>query len=230
MNLFNKLVDWVFPRHCYLCATLLTEQEAICPECQLTLPWNIRACHRCALPIAADGQCGACLINPPAFAHCIAPFLYEPPISTLIIQLKFQQKLHCARILGGLLLESIRHQSLELPEYIIPVPLHSRRIRERGFNQAIEIARPLSKALKIPVLLDSCYRRKNTLPQSQLSARGRRRNLAAAFGMAKSLPFQHVAIIDDVMTTGQTVRVLSQMLQQQGIQRIDVWCCARAVV
>lgn len=229
LNLLAPCGDWLAPRQCGLCARALATNGVICPDCQRALPWNKYACRRCALPIERGQICGACLSHPPVFEQCIVPFRYEPPISTLIIQLKFQQKLRCARILGELLGESIQNQANKLPECIIPVPLHTQRIRQRGFNQAVEIARPLSKRFNIPLLYAPCYRRKNTRPQSQLSAQGRRRNLKAAFGLQKNIPFQHVAIIDDVMTTGQTVRVLSQLLHREGVQKIEVWCCARAI-
>ena len=228
-TIIAQCADWLFPPYCCLCNKALpSANQVICTSCYSALPWNNHACRQCALPLESGERCGTCLCNPPAFAHCITPFRYEPPISTLIIQLKFQQQLRYARVLGQLLIESIVKYQHSLPECIIPIPLHIQRLKQRGFNQALEIAKPLSKQLQIPLLDGHCYRRKNTLPQSQLSARARRRNLSAAFAIREKMPFQHVAIVDDVMTTGQTVRALSQMLQQQGIQKIDIWCCARA--
>lgn len=227
-TLLAQYTDWLFPQCCYLCAKSLTSSLMICHDCHCKLPWNISACRQCALPLAAGKQCGACLSDPPAFNRCLTPFRYEAPISTLIVQLKFQQKLGCARILSQLLHEYIRQQPSYLPECIIPIPLHQQRLRQRGFNQALEIAKPLGKALNIPVLHNACYRRKNTLPQSQLSASARRSNIASAFALRRKTVFQHVAIIDDVMTTGHTVRALSKLLRQEGVETIDIWCCARA--
>lgn len=228
MGLFTTAIHWLFPQQCSICHCA-SPTSTLCQNCRKTLPWNSQPCQRCALPITAgQSQCGACLSKPPAFIRSIIPFLYQPPISTYIIQLKFQQQLHQAHLLGELLTEAICRQSLPLPQVIIPVPLHTSRLRQRGFNQAIEIAKPLSKALNLPLLYTDCIRHKNTLPQSQLSASARRRNLAGAFSLQKPLEFQHVALLDDVMTTGQTIRVLSQMLQKNiPAINIEVWCCAR---
>ncbi len=228
-SILSRCADWLFPQPCYLCAKKPPCQQLLCADCYQNLPWNLRACGQCGLPLETGDRCGSCLAKPPAFIHCITPFRYEAPISTLIVQLKFHQRLIHTRLLSQLLAEAIRQGRRPLPECIIPVPLHSQRIRQRGFNQALEIARPLSKTFNIPLLFDSCYRRTNTLPQSRLSASARRRNIAAAFDLQQNIPFNHVAIVDDVMTTGQTVRVLSGMLQQQGIKTIEVWCCARAL-
>ncbi len=224
----QKLLNWLFPARCYLCSKALSAGQMICLCCQRGLPWIRRACRRCALPIETGSQCGVCLSNPPEFTACISPFLYEPPISTLIIQLKFHQRLHYARLLGELLIDAVSDQANSLPECLIPVPLHHQRIRRRGFNQAVEIAKPLSKRFNIPILYDHCHRHKNTVPQTRLSANIRRRNLSGAFSAEKDLKFTHVAIVDDVMTTGQTTRQLSRLLLTRGIQKIDIWCCARA--
>lgn len=228
MNILIPLRNWLLPQYCWLCKQITSTPSSICLDCQQALPWNRRACTRCALPIETGQECGICAVNPPAFTRSIVPFLYQPPISTFIIQLKFHHQLRCARILGQLLADSIRQRLTPLPQAIIPVPLHTRRLRQRGFNQAVELARPLSDQFNIPLLYDDCYRPKHTVPQSQLSARARRSNLSGAFALRNTIQFQHVAIVDDVMTTGQTVRKLSQQLYQHGIHHIDVWCCARA--
>jgi ComF family protein len=229
MHQLSILVQWLFPRRCCFCRKLLTEPQALCETCRQALPWNHRACQRCALPLETDSrQCGACLTRPPAFVRCIAPFRYQPPISTAIIQLKFHEQLRYAPVLAQLLAEAVRQQDEALPECLIPIPLHTQRLRQRGFNQAVEIAKPLGKALNIPILRNHCYRRKNTLPQSQLSAPARRRNMRAAFDLRRPLRVQHVAIIDDVMTTGQTAQIFSRMLSDAGVKRIQIWCCARA--
>jgi ComF family protein len=227
INIWTQITDWLAPRYCCLCAKLLSVETALCANCEIKLPWNLRTCVRCALPIESGQQCGACLKNAPVFIRCISPFRYEPPISTFIIQLKFQHQLRYAKILGQLLADNIYHRDEPLPECLIPVPLHYKRLQQRGFNQAVEIAKPLSKRFKLPLLYDHYYRHKNTLPQSGLPAHARRSNLRAAFGLRRKSPYSHVAIIDDVMTTGQTVQAFSEMLQQQGVQTIEVWCCAR---
>jgi len=114
------------------------------------------------------------------------------------------------------------------PEQIIPVPLHAQRYHRRGFNQAIEIARPIARMLDIPLNLTCCRRTRNTAPQAQLSAKERKSNLKNAFSIVKAPAVNHVALLDDVVTTGSTVDELARALRKAGIERIDVWACARA--
>jgi ComF family protein len=232
----NKIFDLItkaamswFPQYCYLCNKTVHFKEVLCRDCHHKLPWNKIACRQCALPLEQGSICGICATDPPAFSRSIAPFRYEPPVSDFIVRLKFQQQLRYSHVLGQLLAGAV-DQLIQrpLPECLIPVPLHHQRLRERGFNQALEIAKVLSGTFHIPLLRDHCLRAKSTLPQSQLSASARRRNMQAAFSIKHAIPFQHVAIIDDVMTTGQTARAFSQLLAKQGIKIIEVWCCARA--
>ena len=145
----------------------------------------------------------------------------------LIAQLKFAHQYKNARLLGGLLAQHIGG-SAELPDCIVPMPLHPNRYRERGFNQSIELARHLSKQLAIPLDLHSCVRNRDTAHQTSLPAKQRRKNMRKAFSIKKSLPFQHVAIVDDVLTTGASASALAQALKQNGVSRVDVWVCARA--
>lgn len=119
-------------------------------------------------------------------------------------------------------------KTAELPDCIVPIPLHINRYRQRGFNQSIEIARHLSKQLTIPVDFNSCIRNRDTAHQTSLPAKQRRKNMLSAFSIEKKLDFQHAAIIDDVMTTGATTSALAFALKQQGVSRVDVWVCARA--
>ena len=177
------------------------------------------------LPIAVN-HCGACLKKPPWFDKTIALFFYQAPIERFIIELKFNKKLIYAKLLGTLMVEYLKNQHT-LPECIIPVPLHRKRLQERGYNQALEIARPLAKQLKIPLLTTACRRIKPTSAQLHLPASARRRNVKGAFRVDEGFSFKHVAIVDDVVTTASTVAELSKILKQAGVQMIEVWCCAR---
>jgi len=226
--LISKELDRIWTPQCFLCRKNLKNNTYICSNCKNDLLLNKNSCNRCALPLINGKLCGLCMTKAPVFTHCIAPFIYKSPISTIIIQLKFNQKLQYAQLLASLLAENIINFSDTLPECIIPMPLHNKRLRERGFNQALEIAKPLSKQLKIPILDDYCLRTKDTLPQSQLSAAKRAINMKNAFSIKKNIPYRHVAIIDDVMTTGHTLHSLSQTLYRQGVTQIEIWCCARA--
>jgi ComF family protein len=163
----------------------------------------------------------------PEYDSTQALLVYENPVSYLIRALKFNAHYPCARLLGMLMAEKLSASS-DKPEQIIPVPLHPQRYHQRGFNQAIEIARPIAGILNIPLNLTCCSRTLNTPPQARLSANERKKNLKNAFSVVKAPPAEHIAILDDVVTTGSTVDELAKALRKAGIKRIDVWACARA--
>jgi ComF family protein len=140
---------------------------------------------------------------------------------------KFHDRFNLARLLGQCLTLALLEQGAERPELILPVPLHRARLRSRGYNQALEIAREVSTGLAIPLDTHSCERLLATSPQVGLDERERRRNVRGAFGLAQPLAAQHVAILDDVVTTGSTVAELALTLKRAGIERVDVWAVAR---
>lgn len=173
--------------------------------------------------------CGHCLTQPPPFTRVYASFAYQAGIKSLIQGLKFNEALVNARILGELLSEKIKiwYQNGMLPEVIIPIPLHAKRLKERGFNQALEIARVVSEMLQLPIDKTSCQRIKPTAAQATLPAAERQNNVKQAFQVSKQLSWHHVAVIDDVMTTGFTMIEFTHALKRQGVDKIDVWCVAR---
>lgn len=148
------------------------------------------------------------------------------------MQLKFNHALLNARILGELLAEKIHlwYQQQPLPEFIIPMPLHTKRLKERGFNQALEIARPISSSLGIPIDKTSCQRIKHTFAQATLHADQRQANIKKAFKVTSDLANKHIAVLDDVITTGNTITEFCRTLKKAGAGKIDVWCCARALL
>jgi ComF family protein len=157
-------------------------------------------------------------------------FPYVTPVIELIIRLKFQRQLSHAQAFGELMCRAIStnwYVHKPLPELIIPVPLHRQRLRERGFNQALEIARPIAKTLAIPVDITGIRRIRDTRAQSGLPAARRKDNIAHAFAAEREYHGSHIAILDDVITTGYTIRELSKELKSRGASRIDIWCCAR---
>jgi ComF family protein len=156
-----------------------------------------------------------------------APFLHQGAIRHLIKALKFNADYKNARLLGLLLAEHLK-QSTEKPDCLLPVPLHKARYRQRGFNQSIEIARHVAKELQIPLDLTSCQRNRDTPHQTGLPAKQRRKNLSNAFSLINPVKSDHVAILDDVMTTGSTTHELAKLLKKSGVRRVDVWVCARA--
>jgi len=216
---------------CVLCGERGEAGLDLCRACRLDLPVIETACERCAIPLPAmhrhDGLCGHCQHEPPAFERCLAPFAYQAPLDRLLQDLKFNRRLALARTLGRLMARWLADHTNSLPECLMPVPLHPTRLRERGFNQSLELARPIARRLGLPLDIHGCQRLRNTLPQAELSARQRHGNLKGAFGVKEAVA-GHIAIIDDVMTTGSTVRELARTLRKAGARRVDVWVCARA--
>ena len=147
----------------------------------------------------------------------------------MITQLKFHHHLIYANLFGALLTKKITlaYQDDRLPELIIPVPLHPSRLCERGFNQALEIAKPISKKLHLTINTQTCTRRINTLPQSLLPASERKSNIQHAFALIKNTSAKHIALVDDVITTGNTISELANTFKKIGVEKVDVWCCAR---
>jgi ComF family protein len=224
----------LFPTTCLVCGAQGMPQWDLCEPCYLSLPGNTMACLSCGIPLStrsADMVCGSCLQRPPPFQQCIAAWRYEPPLDYFVLRLKFHRDLVFARLMAQLLAHQLKKRyenQPHRPEVILPVPLHDRRLRERGFNQAVEIARVISRILHIPVDISSCLRMKSTLPQAELHADDRKQNVKNAFSYTPSRPYRHIAIVDDVMTTGHTVHELAKTIQKYQKTMIDIWVCARA--
>ncbi len=215
---------------CLLCGAQGQPGLDLCPACQTDLPWLGPACPRCALPLPPhhSGLCGQCLQAPPPQDASIAALLYDTPLPFLISGLKFHSRLAHARLLGQLLAGRLLHQPrTDLPQVLLPVPLHKSRLRERGFNQALEIARVVARELHLDIDTTTCIRRHPTSAQSELDATARRRNLRKAFALNQTTGYQHVAIVDDVLTTGVTVAELARTLKCAGVKRVEVWSVVR---
>lgn len=230
-NWLNIIQNYLLPPTCLLCANAGHDNRDLCLPCYRHLARNTQCCYQCAelleMPTVIQVRCGRCLSKRPAFDETVAPFIYQGAIQHLIMALKFRADFKNARLLGQLLAHYLL-QTVAKPELILPVPLHPSRYRERGFNQAIEIARTVSRELQIPLDLNSCSRHRNTPHQTRLTAKQRRKNLKNAFTVIKPISAQHIAILDDVMTTGSTAHELATVLKKAGVGRVDVWVCARA--
>jgi ComF family protein len=221
----------LYPPVCLLCGQASHGTRELCAACARDLSWNRHACERCALPLpeaAPNTWCGQCLSSPPAWDHAASPLIYAWPLDRLLQRFKFHGDLAIGRLLGELLADYLAAGASPKPDVLIPVPLHASRLRERGFNQALELARPVSRRLHLPISINQCVRQKNTAVQSTLDARERHRNLRDAFEARRSLAGVHVAVLDDVITTGATVTALSLALRDAGAARITVWSLARA--
>ncbi|MDI9779932.1 ComF family protein [Pseudomonas fluorescens] len=218
---------------CLLCGELAEQHYPLCAACEQELPWLDEYCLRCALPLPMAGLiCAQCSRRPPAFQQAIAPWHYGFPLDTLISRFKHNSQWPLGRLMAELLGLHMHHryqEGLPRPDLLLPVPLARRRLRERGFNQAGMLGRWLSKALVIECDERLLLRTRETPAQQSLGARARRRNLRQAFALSSeaALKGRHVAVIDDVMTTGATAQAIAQLLHQAGARRIDVYCLAR---
>ncbi|NNM58299.1 MAG: ComF family protein [Legionellales bacterium] len=233
MSLFKGLAKILFPHTCVLCAERSDQSRDMCIECEKKLPWTHSVCKQCGLhlPSGTDTDiCGHCQQKTPQFDRVLALCDYADPIDRLITAAKFNQKLVYTRLLGELLAKQVTqkwYQSQPMPSLIVPVPLHDARIKARGYNQSVEIAKIVSKKLHLPFSFDICKRNKATLAQSGLTHAEREKNMKNAFTLRSTSIASHVAIIDDIVTTGHTVGELSKQLRAAGVKQIDVWCCAR---
>lgn len=231
MNNWLNIIKKLLPPRCILCGQPGFADFDLCAGCFADLASNDHCCYRCAehfsMAITAPQLCGRCLQKSPDFDDSHAPFLYQGNMRYLITQLKFAQQYKNARLLGSLLAQHIA-KTAELPDCIIPMPLHINRYRQRGFNQSIELARHVSAQLAVPMDLKSCIRHRDTAQQTTLPAEQRHKNMRQAFSISKSLNYRHVAIVDDVMTTGASASALALALKQAGVGRVEVWVCARA--
>ncbi len=230
-NWLDIIQHYLLPPTCILCGNRGIQYKDLCSYCYKDLLPNNSCCYRCAenFPInhSIPQLCGHCIKNSPAYDETHAPFIYQHAMRYLISQLKFNHQYKNARLLGTLLAEHVRKNS-ELPELIIPMPLHKNRYRQRGFNQSYEIAKTVSRKLAIPLDAHCCSRVIDTPHQSQLSAKQRLHNIKNAFAITRPVQANHIAILDDVMTTGATSNELARMLKKTSISRVDIWVCARA--
>lgn len=195
--MLTKLIDLVLPPLCLICQLEALSKLSVCADCWASLP----------------------LYSNHARDH--SAFYYQSPIDFFITQLKFHEQVLYAHWLGKWFIETYQGP---LPQAILPVPLHVERLRERGFNQALQIARPIAQHFKLPLLPNAVIRHKNTRPQTELSPKARKKNLKNAFILQDSISYDRIAIFDDVITTGSTVEALKACL---GDIKIDVWSVAR---
>jgi len=225
---------------CLVCGEAAAGPLDLCRACEAALPWMPEACLHCAMPLPPAGPrpgttapgpgdrlCSACQHDPPPLAETFAAFLYGFPLDRLLPRLKFHGDLAAGRLLAQAM--AVACGARARPDVLVPVPLHRARLRQRGYNQALELARPLGRMLGLPVRADLLQRRRNTTAQSRLDAGARAANLRGAFAVPARLdPPPHVALVDDVMTTGATLNAAADALQEAGVERVTAWVCARA--
>ena len=213
---------------CLVCAARGQADLDLCADCVAALPWNHDVCRQCALPLeGGSSRCGHCVFRPPPWALAQSALRYAFPVDRLLPRFKFHGDLAAGEALATLLQWSL--DPAESPDALVPVPLHAHRLRDRGYDQALELARALSRDGGPPLLAERLRRVRITAPQSELGAAARRDNVFGAFALHGdgALP-QHVALVDDVLTTGATVGECARVLLAAGVRRVDVWTVARA--
>ncbi len=224
----------LWPARCILCSGAGDDGVDLCRGCAADLPRNEPACSVCAEPLATTDAvarvCGECLRDPPTFSAGFVPFRYAYPLDHLVRGLKFRGELACGRALGRIFSRSVLARGEPLPETIVPVPLAPRRYRQRGYNQATELALAIRSVTGVTVAADIVIRQRETIEQAGLDRGARRQNLRGAFAAIAPLRARHVAILDDVVTTGSTVRELARVLRQAGAEQLVVWAIARTEV
>ncbi len=226
------LTQALWPANCILCGGAGDADIDLCRDCAADLPRNEPACVVCAeyLPAAATDRpniCGTCLRDPPPYRSSCVPFRYAYPLDHLVRGLKFRNELACGRVLGQLFASHVLARSEPLPEAIVPVPLAPRRYRQRGYNQASELALTIRRMTGVAVTSDVAVRQRETIEQAGLDRGARLRNITGAFATTAPVRARHIAILDDVVTTGSTVREFAQVLRSAGAERIEVWAIAR---
>lgn len=227
----------LFPAQCQLCGQPADQRLDVCRGCRADLTRLTSGCIRCAESMpSSNSLCGRCQQKLPVFDSVFAPFIYTQPITRLVTSFKYQRQTSAGHSLGVLLAEAAikaHHETkLELPDCLIPIPLHPWRQLWRGFNQSSVLARDIARGFKssnidLPVDDHLLQRTRRTKSQSGLSLVERRKNLKGAFRVNVDPP-KHVALIDDVMTSGSTVNECARILKQAGCETVQVWVVARA--
>ncbi|WP_110971501.1 ComF family protein [Pseudomonas huaxiensis] len=218
---------------CLLCDEASEQPHPICVPCESELPWLDEHCRICALPLPMRGLlCGQCARRRPAFQQVEAPWHYGFPVDALITRFKHQRQWPLGRLLAQMLGNWLSHrfdEDLPRPDLLLPVPMATRRLRQRGYNQAQMLAEWISGQLKIPCNAQLLERLRDTPAQQDLNARARKRNLTGAFALAASenILGRHLALVDDVLTTGATAQALARLLRDAGAKRVDVYCLTR---
>jgi len=224
----GALQRFVLPCRCLLCGAAGDDGLDLCRECARELPRNRTCCARCALPLPEPAAlCGQCQRRPPPWDAAWVPFRYAWPLDRLESRFKFSANLAAGRVLTALWLGELL--PAVAPAWIVPVPLHPARLRQRGYNQALELARPLAGRLGCALSVDGLFRQRATVAQTDLGAVQRRRNVRGSFAVEERIAWPaHVVLLDDVMTTGATLAECARVLKRAGVHRVDVWALARA--
>jgi len=226
------MLNSLLKQTCVLCANHEGGKLGLCGACLQDLPWHASPqCPQCGL--LSDGLvCGSCLNASPSFDATHALFTYDYPLDRLLQHYKYKESLHLASTFASLFVDkklSKRLNANSKIDRIIPMPMHDTRLKQRGFNQALEISRLISKHMQIKLDYTSCQRTKLTPPQASLPLKERIKNICGVFHCPQNLQGLNIAIMDDVMTTGASLNELAKTLKQAGAVHVECWVIARTL-
>lgn len=229
---FKQILNSILRQSCMLCANHKGGEHGVCGDCLQSLPWHTAPkCPQCGL--LSDGLiCGHCLQSSPSFDATHALFSYEYPLDRLLQHYKYRETLHLADTFASLFIKNLLNANLNQPskiDLIIPMPMHNERLKQRGFNQALEIARLISNSSKIKLDYTSCQRTRLSPPQASLPLKDRIKNIQGVFECNKNLQGLKIALVDDVMTTGASLNELAKTLKQAGAAHVECWVIARTL-
>jgi ComF family protein len=229
-RLAGRAADVFFAQDCLLCGQA-SGGETLCAACAGDLPRLLSPrCPRCALPTALGETCGRCLAHPPHYDQTLAVFDYAFPLDKLIQAFKYGHRLALSAYLGKELTRLALESGLEsAADFVVPLPLHPVRLRERGFNQALELARPVARALGLPLDFKVCTRIRHTPAQAGLPWKQRGKNVRGAFHCARDLSGRRVLLVDDVMTTGASLDECARTLKRRGAVEVTLLVVARTL-
>ena len=230
----THLTKLIFKQNCITCAQHIENTSpnihTVCRECLNDLPWQPdSSCPQCGL--ASSGMvCGSCINSPPDFDATRAVFLYAYPIDAMMLRYKYGSMLNLGNTFGEFLTEKVNVEDcLKNIDLIIPMPMHPQRLKERGFNQALEIAKVLTKNCVEKLDYKSVVRQTLTPPQASLPLKERVKNIKGAFKVNIDLTDKRIAIVDDVMTTGASLNELAKTLKKVGASHVECWVIARTL-
>jgi len=252
----GHVLPHLLPSRCSTCSGALeTAHQCLCNACVSELPWLETHCQQCAVPLTTNALCPDCQSKPPSFRRCIAAFTYQTPIDNIILRLKTDPYSAEIKQLTALLAEKIissyppltvdekveneaqQKTAKTCPELVIPMPLHWKKMAQRGFNQSQIIGDLLSNYFlhqhktSLKVRSDLCRRISNSQAQQRLNKKQRAKTVQDAFSVpalsASSLKGRTIAVLDDVMTTGATANAIASALRNAGAKQVDIWCLAR---
>ena len=222
-RLINQFFNFFTPGYCLLCESLVSDGYQLCRDCNADCPVPDAPCPNCGMQLRDYGDLCTCTHSPLPIDRLITVQTYQYPVNTLIHAMKYRQQLNLCREAGLRLAEKVQRSGNKLPDCLVPVPMHRKRLQERGYNQALEIARVIANNLDLPLEADLVLRKRHTATQIELNPVERLRNVKGAFCLSREINYDFIAIIDDVFTTGATALELARILKIANASRVELW-------